>query len=163
MLLIIFLRFGLLFVFWLVSMYLYIKHVDSIPSGLNSYFLFPTLLVIINYAFVKMILNLIEYNNNLLIFVRNKVILTKWTLFLVDDVEIIDIKKIMKVDVECRWFFANFIWWWHLVIEQQKNDVRIIHFMPKPYKVLKLLEEKRDKVYRTSMEHDLSKIKTPNK
>jgi hypothetical protein len=34
-----------------------------------------------------------------------------------------------------------------LIIEQQKNDVRVIHFIPRPYEVLKFLEEKRDDVY----------------
>lgn len=117
------------------------------PLQIIEFLILPFAFLVVNYAFMKLILNLIEYNNNLVLFVRNKVILTKWTVLLVDDVEIIDIKKIMKVDVECRWILANFIWWWHLIIEQQKNDVRVIHFIPRPYEVLKFLEEKRDDVY----------------
>lgn len=64
-----------------------------------------------------------------------------------DDLEIIDLKKVMKVDMTRRWIFANVLGFWHMVVEQQKNDVRIFHFIPKPYIVLRNLEKRRNTLF----------------
>jgi hypothetical protein len=33
-----------------------------------------------------------------------------------------------------------------LIIEQQKDDVRTFHFVPKPYKILLIIKKQRDAV-----------------
>jgi hypothetical protein len=52
-----------------------------------------------------------------------------------------DLSKVMKIDVECHGLFANIFGYGHLVMEQQKDEVRTIHFIPKPYKVWQILRE----------------------
>ena len=74
------------------------------------------------------------------------VAIIKASLILKDDIEIIDSYRVMKIDAFCRWFFSNILWYWNLVIEQQKDDVRTFHFIPDPYKVLELLREQKQNV-----------------
>lgn len=151
-LLIIFVRF--IFVIWVATALYVIVALNKaeMSPDLIHFLAFPVIFLLINYAFVKLAFSLIEYNNNLIIYIRNKVILLKSTILLVDDVEIIDMKKIMKVDVECRGILANVIGYWDLVIEQQKNDVRMLHFVPFPYKALKMLEDTRDLVHQKKVD-----------
>lgn len=103
--------------------------------------------LILNYAFYKLVIWLIWYYNNLIIFIWNKIIFISSTLIMKDDLEIIDLKKVMKIDMTRRWIFANVLGFWHLIIEQQKNDVRIFHFIPKPYLVLRNLEKRRNTLF----------------
>jgi hypothetical protein len=37
---------------------------------------------------------------------------------------------------------TNLLGYGNLVIEQQRDELRILHFIPKPYKALQLLREK---------------------
>ena len=63
-----------------------------------------------------------------------------------DDIEVIDSYRIVKVDGFSRGFFANVLWYWNLVIEQQRNDVRLFHFVPLPYKILLIIKQQREEV-----------------
>ncbi len=111
-----------------------------------KYILFFAIFVILNYSFIKFILDVIEYNNNLLIIKNDHIIILKASLILQDDIEIIDSYRVMKVDAFCRWIVSNIFWYWNLVIEQQKDDVRVFHFIPTPFKVLKILRQQKEKV-----------------
>lgn len=53
-----------------------------------------------------------------------------------------DLAKVMKIDVVCHGFFANTLGYGTLILEQQKEEVRMIHFVPKPFKVLQILRER---------------------
>lgn len=130
-----------------LALYIAIMLTPNLDVEIRNYLLFPLLFFLVNYAFIKLILNTIWYNFNLILFIWNKVILIRSTLFLIDDVEIIDMWKIMKVDIECRGIIPNILWFGHLIIEQQKNDVRILHFIPDPYHALNILETHRDMVH----------------
>lgn len=48
----------------------------------------------------------------------------------------------MKIDVACHWFFANFLWYGNLIIEQQREELCTLRLIPKPYKAFDLLREK---------------------
>ena len=129
----------------LVSILIYLltyKFKDSLWDDIVLYFIFPIIFFIFNYAFIKFILWLIYYYNDLVILLKDKIIILKSSLFLMDDLEIIDISKVMKIDVQCHWLLSNLIGFWNLVIEQQRDELRILHFIPKPYKVFQLLREK---------------------
>lgn len=107
-----------------------------------TYFVYPWIIVILTYWFLKLMLNIIFYFNDLVLFIHDKIIIVKSSLFLQDDLEIIDVSKVMKIDVQCHGFISNLIWYWNLVIEQQRDELRILHFIPKPYLALQLLREK---------------------
>ncbi|MDD2487431.1 MAG: hypothetical protein PHS92_03610 [Candidatus Gracilibacteria bacterium] len=106
------------------------------------YFIFPIILFILNYAFIKFMLGLIFYYNDLVILLKDKIIILKSSLFMQDDLEIIDISKVMKIDVHCHGLLSNMIGFGNLVIEQQRDELRILHFIPKPYKIFQILREK---------------------
>jgi len=140
------------FIFFLllsyIIYYIYIlMSINIIESNLYiKYILFFAIFIILNYSFVKFILDIIEYNNNLIIIQKDHIIILKASLILQDDIEIIDSYRVMKVDAFCHWIIANIIWYWNLIIEQQKDDVRVFHFIPTPFKVLKILREQKKNV-----------------
>lgn len=106
------------------------------------WFVFFTL----NYAFISLILSVIYYYFDLIVVYKDQIVMIKCSLILRDDIEIVDAYRIMKVDGYSRGFFANIFWYWNLIIEQQKDDVRIFHFIPKPYKILLIIKKQRDAV-----------------
>ncbi|EKE26826.1 MAG: hypothetical protein ACD_4C00138G0015 [uncultured bacterium (gcode 4)] len=131
----------LVFVAFLIY-YLTYKFKDSLWTDVVKYFMFPTIFFIFNYAFIKFMGWLIFYFNDLVILLKDKIIILKSSIFLMDDLEIIDISKVMKIDIHCHWFLSNLIWFWNLIIEQQRDELRILHFIPKPYSVFQILREK---------------------
>lgn len=98
----------------------------------------------INYAFLSLILSIIEYYFDLMIVYKDQIVSIKCSLLFRDDIEIIDAYRIMKVDGYSRWLFQNILSFWNLVIEQQKEESKIFHFMPKPYKILMIIQKQRD-------------------
>lgn len=99
----------------------------------------------LNYSFLKLISYIISYYNNVIILYRDQIIIIKSSLILQDDMEIIDIYKIMKMDSFSRWFISNILGYWDLVIEQQKNDVRILDFISDPHTMLNLFKKQKEK------------------
>lgn len=94
---------------------------------------------------MNLISSIIEYYNDLIILHKDQIIILKSSLILKDDMEIIDIHKVMKIDWFKRGILQNILWYGNIVIEQQKNDVRIFHFISKPHNILKLLRIQKDK------------------
>ena len=52
----------------------------------------------------------------------------------------------MKVDGYSRGLMQNIFWFWNLIIEQQKDDSKVYHFIPKPYKILMIIQKQRDRL-----------------
>ena len=128
--------------------YIYVLLWNKLESEI-SYFMYILLgfvFILLNYTFIKFILDLIEYHNNLIIIQDDHIVIIKSSLFFKDDFEIIDSYRVMKIDSFCHWFIANVLGYWNLVIEQQKDDVRTFHFIPEPFKILKLLRDQKDYV-----------------
>jgi hypothetical protein len=119
---------------------------SGVPEDLLRYFIFPVVLGLVNYAFLQLALGVVRYYNKLLIIVRDRIILITSSLFLREDIEIMDLSKVMKIDVECHGFLPNILNYGALIIEQQKNDVRLMHFVPDPYTVLRIIREKTNYV-----------------
>lgn len=138
------------FIFFLILAFIVYKIYAIFWEKLNwdnlyiKYILFFAIFTFINYSFIKLILDIIEYNNNLLIIQKDHIIILKASLILQDDIEFIDSYRVMKIDAFCRWFLANIVWYWNLVIEQQKDDVRVFHFIPRPFRIVKKLREQKD-------------------
>lgn len=92
----------------------------------------------------------IRYYNNLIIFYKQQIIVIKSSLVWTDNVEIIDLHKITKLDTFCDWIMPNLIWYWILVIEQQREQVRDFWYVPKPHKAISYLNDEREKIFGTS-------------
>lgn len=135
--------------FWffiLLSFSLYkisILYNEKIWHEVVHYLLFPVIFILINYAFIKLILRYIKFYNDLLIIHNWQLIVIKSSLFFKDNIEFIDINKITKLDTYCKWFIPNLFWYWNLVAEQQRDEVRKFHFVSEPFKALQILKEEK--------------------
>lgn len=98
--------------------------------------------VLLQISFIRFILELIWYYNNIIIVSLDQIMIIQSTLVLIEDIEILEIGKINKINVECRWLFANIFWYWRLIIEQQRFEKRPVFFIPDPYKVMHHIENK---------------------
>lgn len=78
------------------------------------------------------------------LYIKNQIVSIKCSLLFRDDIEIIDAYRIMKVDGYSRGLMQNIFWFWNLIIEQQKDDSKVYHFMPKPYRILLIIQKQRD-------------------
>ncbi|HBB27152.1 TPA: hypothetical protein DCZ36_01485 [Candidatus Gracilibacteria bacterium] len=128
---------GILF----ASLLVYKQDLNKDASDMVNYVFFPVIFLLVNYGFIQLILGIIRYYNRLVIIVRDKFIILNSSLILQEDLEIMDLGKVMKIDVECHGLFANIFGYGHLIMEQQKDEVRTIHFIPHPYKVWQILRE----------------------
>ena len=107
-----------------------------------QFILFPIALLLINYAFMKLILAIINYYNKLIIIIADKLILIDSTLVMREDIELIELQKIVKIDIMCHGIFAAIFGYGHLIIEQQRDEARTLHFVSRPYDILHLMREK---------------------
>ncbi|MCK9271974.1 hypothetical protein M0P65_00310 [Candidatus Gracilibacteria bacterium] len=121
--------------------------------------LFGIIFIILNYSFLRFIIGLIIYYNDLIILLKDKIIILKSSFFLKDDLEIIDISKVMKIDVQIHGFLSNLMGFGNLIIEQQRDELRVLHFIPTPYKVYQLLREKNSLPATTQNDLNFFKIK----
>lgn len=131
------------FLYWLS--FIFIDKFDDTVSYIH-YIFFGFIFGLLNYAFFSFILSLITYYFNLIVIYKDQIVFIKCTLLFRDDIEVFDAYRIVKVDGFVRWIVANVLGFWSLVIEQQKNDVRTFHFIPKPYKILMIINKQREEV-----------------
>lgn len=113
-------------------------------------FFFIIIYTILNYAFISYILYFIEYNNNIIIVSKDHIYIIRTSLILVDDIEVLDPYRIMRLDVVCHGLVSNILDYWNLIVEQQQDDtkewIKTFHFIPNPYKLLSLIKEQRKQV-----------------
>lgn len=119
---------------------------SDVPEGFVQYFIFPTVLGLINYSLLQLTLGIVRYYNKLIIIVRDRIIIITSSLFLQEDLEITDLSKVIKIDVECHGFLPNLFNYGGLIIEQQVNEMRIMHLIPDPYTILRIIREKTNYV-----------------
>jgi hypothetical protein len=117
---------------------------NEVPEDLLRYFVFPAVLALANYSILQFALGMVKFYNKLVIIVRDRIIIITSSLFLQEDIEILELRKVMKIDVECHGLLQNMLNYGALIIEQQKNDVRIMHLVPDPFTVLRIIREKTD-------------------
>ncbi len=58
-----------------------------------------------------------------------------------DDIEIIDIDKITKIDSSIKWIISNIFSFWSLILEQNRDRTRNFKYIYKPYNAVKYMEE----------------------
>lgn len=141
-----YLKFFLFIFFSFVLYYLSIRFMDSVWHELIHFLIFPIIFILINYAFIKLVLWYIKFYNDLLVIHDWHLIVIKSSLLFKDDIEFIDLNKITKLDTYCRWLIPNMLSFWNLVIEQQRDELREFHFVPSPFKALKLLQDEKLRV-----------------
>lgn len=119
----IFLLFPLGLLTWIFYEYNFIFSQDF-----SNYILLPTLLITVNYIFLQIILNIIDFYGRIMLVSHESVILSHASLILIDDIEFMNIKSILKVDVEKHGLLASIMNYGHLILEQ-RNDIRRVHYL----------------------------------
>lgn len=137
----------IIFIF-LVCAFLYaITFMFKSESDIYTLFIsidFFIIFCLVHYAFFILTSLLIKYFNNVIIISANSLVSIKCSLLLKDDIEIIDCYRITKVDAFTHWFLPNILGYGELVIEQQQQDVKKFHYIPKPYKILEIIKKQRE-------------------
>lgn len=134
------------FLFAMILYYICMKYRFALWSEVVNYVFFPSIFLLVNYAFIKLILSYIKFYNDLLIVSDWQIIVIKASLLFMDDIEFIDISKITKIDTFTRWIIANIIWFWNLVIEQQRDQVRTFHYIPEARNALHIIKAEKERI-----------------
>lgn len=121
--------------------YICIKFQKNMTYELINYVFFPVIFLLINFAFFKLAFELIRYFNNLIILNKNNLIVIKTSLIDTDNVEIIDIHKITKIDTSIKWIFSNIFSYGDLILEQNRARTRIFNHIYKPYRIATYLRD----------------------
>ena len=137
----------LIYTLWfliIVSMIFLLESSLSLNDTFHTYIGIFTVFSI-NIIWFSFIIDIVwHYNNLILIDSTNMIILQNWLLFR-EDIEIIWIDQITKVNVICQWFLPNACSYGKLIIEQQRTETRPLFFIPQPYIIL---NEIRDRMWR---------------
>lgn len=142
------------FIFSLILIFfLYFISVYFLPNNEDNYlwnsiktidFLF--ILILLNYSFFSLISAIISYYNNIIVIGKDNIILIKCSLFLQNDIEVIDSYRIVKVDSFSHGILANAFWYGEVIIEQQKNEVKTLHYIPNTFNILNIIKKQREKI-----------------
>ncbi|PID84190.1 hypothetical protein CSB09_02135 [Candidatus Gracilibacteria bacterium] len=108
---------------------------------LAKYILFPLIVIIIHYAFFYLIFRLIRYYNNLILLKKDAMFIVKTSLIEFDNIELIELDKITKIDTQMKGIIQNLLSYGTLIIEQNRDRVREFHYIYKPYKAVRHLKE----------------------
>ena len=130
--------------------FIYTEFLAKLDNSLAPFLHYGSFLIIfwlLNYAFIKLILNIIEYYHTLIIITDEQILIINCSLIMKDDIESIDAYRIMKIDAFSHWFWSNIIGYGNLVIEQQKDEVRTFHFIPHPYKIFGIIRDHKKQVF----------------
>ncbi len=142
------LSFSIVKFIWLSTIAFILCYIASkITTDQNNFstILYVIWILLLNYWFLRVVLGLIRYYNNLLIICPKQVILIKSTLLFKDEIQSLDTFKIMKLDSICDGLISNISWYGKLVIEQQNDELITLNFIPKPTEVISLITQKKHK------------------
>lgn len=132
------------FFFLLLAFLIYyfsIKYQSNLWEELVYYLLFPIIFIILNYAFIKMILYYIRYYNNLIILIKDQIIFVRTTLIKEDNVEVIEVDKITKMDTKMEWIISNILSIGSLIVEQNRDRITENKYILKPYRIINYLKQ----------------------
>lgn len=125
---------------WLL-MWIFYEYKVMFSSDFSNYILLPTLIITVNYLFVQIILNLVDFYGRIILVSHESVIIIHTSLILIDDIEFMNIKSILKVDVEKHGLLASMLDYGHIVLEQ-RNDLRRIHYLGQPHDIYQVIKNR---------------------
>ncbi len=140
------LKFIFILIFAIILLYIWLKYKEALWIDIVNFIFLPLVLILVNYSFIRLVLWLIEYFNYLFIIVWDQIFIVNSSLILRNDVEMIEAFKIVKLDSFSRWFFANLLSFWDIIIETSTREERVFRFMPSPFKILDILKAQRKAV-----------------
>ena len=102
--------------------------------------MFPVIFLTINFAFLKLIFDMIKYFNRLIVIDNHSVIVIKTSLIETDNIELIGLGKIIKIDTAMRGIFQNLFVFGDMIIEQA-DTTRFFDSVYRPYQVANYIKE----------------------
>lgn len=123
-----------------VMIWISMTYKNVLSSDFNNFIILPILIGSINYLFFCIIFEGIYFYGKIILIGKPSIIILHTSFILIDDIEFINIKSILKLDVERHGLLANIFNYWDLVIEQ-RNDVRKIHYIPFPYVIYDTIKQ----------------------
>ncbi|MDD2693926.1 MAG: hypothetical protein PHY14_03255 [Candidatus Gracilibacteria bacterium] len=133
------------FIFFLIPLglliWIFAQYRGVFPADFSNFIVLPILLLTINYIFLQLILNAIDYYGRIMLVGDHSIIFIHTSLLLVDDIEFMDMKSIIKVDVERHGIIANILNYGHLILEQ-RNDVRKVHYIPHAHSIYQVIKNR---------------------
>jgi hypothetical protein len=146
----------LFYIFWKFLIYLFAVMFIIIVLLLLSWYnkawnssleyIFVFFLVFINIITLVLILDIIAHFNNLIYINDTHIYIIQNWLLIREDIEIIELGQVTKVNIVCQWFLANLCSFWKIIIEQQRTETRPLFYIPEPYRVMSNIRAKTDKL-----------------
>ncbi len=90
-----------------VIIWISITYKNIFPSNFNNFIILPILIGSINYLFFCIILEGINFYGKIILIGKPSIIIIHTSFILIDDIEFINIKSILKLDVERHGLLAN--------------------------------------------------------
>lgn len=118
--------------------WIFYSYSNMFPSDFSNLVVLPIALISINYVFLQIILNFIDYYGRVMLISNHAIIIIHSTLLLIDDIEFMKLPSILKVDVERHGFLTNIFNYGHLILEQT-NEIRRIHYIPYPHTICQII------------------------
>jgi hypothetical protein len=115
------------------------------PIGCD-WLLFAIAFILLHYAFFRFISEFIRHYNRLIVIHVDSIIILNASLMLKDDIEILDARKLIKIDKMSHGIISNFMGFGNIIIEQQNNDLRIFHYIPQIDKFLDACHRQREHI-----------------
>lgn len=138
-------KFILLFNLFMLLLFVIISYREKLKLYENSLFYWSIILILlllINTAVIILIIDLITYYNSLVIISDDNIIIIQNTLLIREDIEIINIPQLTKVNIERHWLFSHLLWYWNLILEQQRAEVCPLFFTPEPYRIINYIKKR---------------------
>ncbi|MCH2188449.1 hypothetical protein MK079_01310 [Candidatus Gracilibacteria bacterium] len=108
--------------------------------------LFIIAFILLQYAFFRFISDFVKHYNKLIVIHDDSIIILNASLILKDDIEILDARKIIKIDKMSRGIISNLMGFGNIIMEQQNNDVRTFHYVPRINKFVDACNRQREHI-----------------
>jgi hypothetical protein len=135
----------LFLIMFIIMIFMLISWYNKMWDAFNEY-LFSFFLIFINIITLVLILDIIAHFNNLIYVNDTHIYIIQNWLLVKEDIEIIELNQVTKVNILCQWFLANACSYWKIVIEQQRTETRPLFYIPEPYRVMSNIRTKIDKL-----------------
>ncbi|MDD2487296.1 MAG: hypothetical protein PHS92_02920 [Candidatus Gracilibacteria bacterium] len=127
-----------------------VEHFNSSPvyDNVLHFYVMPFLLLIVNLILLVHIYDIIGYYNNIILIDDNNIMIIQNSLLLREDIEVISLSQITKINIICQGILPNILGYGKLVIEQQRTQTRPLFHIHNPYLILNHINSRIDKINR---------------
>ena len=130
-------------VMFIIMVIILISWYNKLWGAFNEY-IFLIFLAFINLITLVLILDIIAHFNNLIYINDSYIYIIQNWLLIKEDIEIIELNQVTKVNIVCQWFLPNICSYWKIIIEQQRTETRPLFYIPEPYRIMSNIRVKME-------------------